>query len=83
MPGEAIIRYIEMNTHYLLAGLNPGDIIIACYAIEAMSRLGKLHGHPISREEAEKWLKAATPNSRCNADWLQWRLDGIEDLVDA
>lgn len=64
---------------HLLKGLKPGNIVVACFALESAAKLARLHGYPITRQEAEQWLADAT--EICDPAWVVWRLDGIADLA--
>ena len=66
------------ETHYLLKGLKPSQEHLALWALEAIVKLSRLHGHPLDREEAVEWLSTSEEKS-LDRDWVEWRLDGIFD----
>ena len=64
----------------------PGDIIMACWALETLATFSENLGAPISKKQAKEWLKNATcpPEGwgrTSREDWIEFRLDGIGELI--
>ena len=48
------------------------------FALDGAVAHAKLHGNPISRDQAEVWLKEVfTPDCKEAEEWMNWRLDNI------
>ena len=65
---------------------SPGDLIIACWALQTMAQFAENLGSPISKKQAKEWLDfASDPCEGWGRDtregWINFRLDGIGELI--
>jgi hypothetical protein len=74
------------NGNHFMLNREPGDLVIACWALEKMAQFAENLGSPISKKQAKEWLNFASDPcegwGRDNREgWTNFRLDGIGELI--
>jgi TPR repeat protein len=72
------------SAHFMLTA-KPGDLFVACYALQSMSSHAYIMGRPISKAQAREWLSSATDTlgwwKKDREQWIETKLEGTDCLI--